>query len=233
MARVYVATDDKLLVSAASSAAPVWASWPCASSRSTLLHCGSRGPPDWLGHIATSAQRALTSPSLGRVSSSSGTAGPADPPSLKVLAGSRSEMSSEMKLSLVTFGMRGLGVSMGWSGLSVGASTTDSGEVEVTRQLAPSVDTFSVSNSTSLTTDWARTSPEKKHPALWHRRWERGTELLYYCFPRAHFASHVCWHDSLHWKLEFIIAASSIIRWLWMVPLMSLSHSLTCWLKSL
>lgn len=153
MARVYVATDDKLLVSAVSSTAPVCA-W--ASSRSTLLHWGSRGPPDWLGDRATPAQE---SPSAEMQVSSSRTAGAADPAA--VFPGPRSETSSEMKLSLVTLGIRGLGVSSGWSERSAGASAKDSGEVKATRQLAPSVDTFSVSDSTSLTTDWARTSPQK------------------------------------------------------------------------
>lgn len=93
-----------------------------------------------------SSQGALTSPSSVMVSSSR-TAGAA---SLELFPGSRSDTSSEMKLSLVTLGMRGLGVSAGWS---VEASAKDSGQVGGTRQLAPSVDALSVSDSTSLAAD--------------------------------------------------------------------------------
>lgn len=178
MARVYVATDDRLQVSAVSGTAATRVCWLWTSARSTLLHWGSSGPPVWLKGIASGI---LSSSSPGTVSSS-GTAGPADLLSFEFFAGSRSETSSEMKLSLVTFGMWGLGVSTGWSVESVGAWVQDSGEAENAGQLAPSMEALSMSDSTSLTTDWARTSPQKKIPALWSGRKEKVNTFIFCCW---------------------------------------------------
>lgn len=107
--------------------------------------------------------RTSVSPSPGTTSSRTAAEADSTPPD--VFAGFRSETSSEIKLSLVTLGMWGL--THGSDEEFAGASTNESGQGNVTLLMAPSPGGCSRSNSASLTPDGARTSPEKKQPALW------------------------------------------------------------------
>ncbi|KAF3853367.1 hypothetical protein F7725_014055 [Dissostichus mawsoni] len=93
MARVYVATDDRLQVSRESNTTPIHVT-PLGVLRGNSYTCTG------VFEIFLNSEGFLLQNSRG-VSS------------LEVFGGSRSETSSEMKLSLVTLGMRG--VSTGWS----------------------------------------------------------------------------------------------------------------------